>query len=28
VQVSATAEAVTTETKGDPGYISLNAVVD
>ncbi len=28
VQVSAAAEAVTTETKGEPGYSTLNAVVE
>ncbi|MCR4275840.1 MAG: hypothetical protein NUV90_00420, partial [Candidatus Parcubacteria bacterium] len=27
VQISATADPVTTETKGDPGYVSTNAVV-
>lgn len=27
VQISATADLVTTETKGDPGYVSTNAVV-
>lgn len=27
VQVSATADPVTTETKGDPGYVSTNAIV-